>query len=151
MDYFRGLEVVLRPVTGVSVLALALTGACNTVYAACVFNAGSTTGSVAFPTLDPVTAPTVTAALQLNVRCTPASQFSVAQWTWISANGGPSIARMAGGSPPYAPGILYSVNISVASQGANGTLTLDLQIAGANYTNANAGNYSDVLTLQVTP
>ena len=58
---------------------------------------------------------------------------------------------MAGGTPPYLPGILYSVGISVASQGANGTLTLTLQIAGPDYANASAGSYSDVLTLRVTP
>ena len=132
-------------------LAATLFCASGVASAACEFSAGSTTGSIAFPPLDPVTAPNVTSSLQLNVRCTPASQFSIAQWTWTSANGGASIGRMAGGTPPYLPGILYSVGISVASQGANGTLTLTLQIAGPDYANASAGSYSDVLTLRVTP
>ena len=123
----------------------------NPGWASCQFSSGSTTGSVSFPILDPVTAPNVTAGLQLNVRCTPASDFAVAQWTWTSANGGATIGRLAGGSPPYAPGISYSVGISVASQGSNGTLTLTLQIAGPSYINASAGSYSDLLTLRVTP
>jgi hypothetical protein len=120
-------------------------------FAACQFTAGSTTGSVGFPLLDPVTAQNVTAALQLNVRCTPASDFAIAQWTWTSANGGVSTGRLAGGTPPYGPGIDYAVGIAVVNQGSNGTLTLTLQIAGANYVNASAGSYSDVLTLRVTP
>lgn len=119
--------------------------------AACEFRAGSTTGSIAFGVLDPVTAPDVTAVIQLDVRCTPPSDFAIAQWTWVSANGGASIGKMVGGTPPYAPGINYSVGISVAGGGANQTLTLTLQIAGPNYTNASAGSYSDVLTLSVTP
>ena len=68
----------------------------------------------------------MTAAIQLNVRCTPASDFAVAQWTWTSANGGASIGRLAGGTPLYPPGIDYAVGIVVANQGANGTLTLIL-------------------------
>lgn len=132
-------------------LAAALGCASGTVFAACQFSAGSTTGSVVFPLLDPVTAPNVTAAIQLNVRCSPASQFAIAQWTWTSANGGASIGQMAGGTPAYAPGIAYSVGIVVTGGGSNRTLTLTLQIAGANYTNASAGAYSDVLTLSVTP
>ena len=119
--------------------------------ASCQFTAGSTSGSIAFPLLDPVTAQNVTAAVQLNVRCTPASDFAVAQWTWTSANGGVSTGRLAGGTPPYALGIDYAVGIAVVNQGSNGTLTLTLQIAGANYVNASAGSYSDVLTLRVTP
>lgn len=125
--------------------------AASSAWASCQFSSGSTTGAVSFPVLDPVTAPNVTAGLQLNVRCTPASDFAVAQWTWSSANGGATLGRLAGGSPPYPPGIGYSVSVSVASQGSNGTLTLTLQIAGPSYINASAGSYSDVLTLQVTP
>lgn len=133
------------------ILAVVLQFAAEPASAACEFSSGSTTGSIAFGVLDPVTAPNVISAIQLNVRCTPASQFAIAQWTWTSANGGASIGRMAGGTPAYAPGIPYSVGIAVVNQGANGTLTLTLQIAGPNYANASAGSYSDVLTLQVTP
>jgi hypothetical protein len=132
-------------------LAAALGCAAGNAFAACQFSAGSTTGSVAFPPLDPVTAPNVNAAIQLNVRCQPQSQFAIAQWTWISANGGTSTGRLDGGTPPYAPGIAYSVGIAVVNQGPNGTLTLTLQITGPNYANASAGSYSDVLTLMVTP
>lgn len=130
---------------------LAALGATGTAFAACQFSAGSTTGSVVFPLLDPVTAPNVTSAIQLNVRCSPAGQFAIAQWTWSSANGGTSTGLLAGGTPGYAPGIPYSVGIAVAGSGSNRTLTLTLQIPGANYTNASAGSYSDVLTLMVTP
>ena len=134
-----------------SILAVALVFGTRAAMAACEFQSGSTTGSIAFGVLDPITAPNVTSAIQLNVRCAPASQFAIAQWTWTSANGGSSIGRMAGGTPPYAPGIAYAVGITVVNQGANGTLTLTLQVAGTNYVNANAGSYSDVLTLMVTP
>ena len=64
---------------------------------------------------------------------------------------GTSAGRLAGGTPPYGPGIDYAVGIAVVNQGSNGTLTLTLQIAGANYVNASAGSYSDVLTLRVMP
>ena len=136
---------------GAGICAAALACASGVVSAACEFRAGSTTGSIVFGVLDPVTAPNVTSAIQLDVRCTPASEFAIAQWTWVSANGGSSIGRMAGGTPPYAPGIDYSVSIAVAGSGSNRTLTLTLQIAGPNYTNVSAGSYSDVLTLSVTP
>ena len=141
----------MRTAVGACIIAATLGCAPGDAFASCQFSAGSTTGSVVFPVLDPVTAPNVTSAIQLSVRCTPASDFAVAQWTWTSANGGASIGRLAGGSPPYAPGIDYAVGISVTSQGANGTVTLTLQIAGPNYINASAGSYSDILTLGVTP
>jgi hypothetical protein len=136
---------------GACILAAALGCATGRAFAACQFRAGSTTGTVAFPLLDPVTAPNVTAGIQLNVRCQPQSDFAIAQWTWTSANGGTSTGRLAGGTPAYAPGINYSVGIAVTGGTANRTLTLTLQIAGPNYTNASAGSYSDVLTLGVTP
>ena len=151
MKRVRKIRSALRAGIGACAFVAALGYPGDNAFAACEFSAGSTTGSVVFPPLDPVVAPNVTATTQLNVRCTPASQFAIAQWTWTSANGGASIGRMAGGTPPYAPGIVYSVGISVVSQGSNGTLTLTLQIAGPNYANASAGSYSDVLTLRVMP
>lgn len=151
MERLRISQALNRTTLGAFIFAAVLSCAGSEAFAACQFSAGSTTGSVVFPVLDPVTAPNVTSAIQLNVRCTPASGFAVAQWTWTSANGGASIGRLAGGTPAYAPGIAYSAAIAVANQGANGTLTLTLQIAGANYANANAGAYADVLTLTVTP
>jgi hypothetical protein len=151
MKGFRNSPAAIRMTVGAAILAAGLGCATGKASAACEFRAGSTTGSVVFPLLDPVTAPNVTAAIQLNVRCQPQSQFAIAQWTWTSANGGTSTGQLAGGTPPYAPGIAYSVGIAVVNQGPNGTLTLTLQIAGPNYTNASAGSYSDVLTLMVTP
>jgi hypothetical protein len=151
MRIFRTSPAAIRTTVGAGILAAALGCATGTVFAACEFRAGSTTGSVAFPLLDPITAPNVTGAIQLDVRCTPAGDFAVAQWTWVSANGGTSTGRLAGGIPPYAPGINYSVGIAVAGGGANRTLTLTLQISGPNYANASAGSYADVLTLMVTP
>lgn len=151
MEWLRTLVAAIRTAVSVSILALALAGATGKAFASCQFSAGSTTGSVVFGLLDPVTAPNVTSAIQLNVRCTPASDFAIAQWTWTSANGGTSTGRLAGGIPVYVPGIAYSVGIAVVNQGSNGTLTLTLQIAGPNYVNASPGSYSDILTLQVTP
>jgi hypothetical protein len=151
MKMLRTSPTAIRTTISAGILAAALGCVTGTAFAACEFRAGSTTGSVAFGLLDPVTAPNVTSAIQLDVRCAPASQFAIAQWTWVSANGGASIGRLAGGTPPYAPGIDYSVGIVVAGSGANRTLTLTLQIAGPNYTNVSAGSYADVLTLMVTP
>ena len=151
MKIFRTSTGMIRAALGTGVLAATLGLSTGDVFASCEFRAGSGTGSVVFPPLDPVTAPNVTAAIQLDVRCSPPSDFAIAQWTWVSANGGASIGRMAGGTPPYGPGIVYSVGISVAGGGANRTLTLTLQIAGADYANASAGSYNDVLTLGVTP
>lgn len=151
MKRLRISPVAIRTTVGVCFLVAALGCVSGTASAACQFNSGSTTGSVVFGLLDPVTAPNVTSAIQLSVRCQPQSQFAIAQWTWTSANGGTSTGRMAGGTPVYAPGIAYSVGIAVAGSGINRTLTLTLQIAGPDYTNASAGSYSDVLTLSVTP
>ena len=151
MKWLGRMPAITRTATGACIIAATLGCAAGDAFASCQFSAGSTTGSVVFPVLDPVTAPNVTAAIQLSVRCAPASDFAVAQWTWISANGGATIGRLAGGTPPYAPGIDYAVSIAVANQGANGTVTLTLQIAGPNYINASAGSYSDILTLGVTP
>ncbi len=150
MKILRSSPAAIRTTVGAGILAAVLWCATGTALS-CEFRAGSTTGSATFAPLDPVTAPNVTTALQLEVRCSPPNQFAIAQWTWMSANGGASIGRLAGGTPPYAPGIDYSVSIAVAGGGANRTLTLTLQIAGVNYVNANAGSYTDVLTLMVTP
>jgi hypothetical protein len=142
----------MTPTTAAACLVAAALGcASGAVSASCEFRSGSGTGLAAFPELDPVTASNVTATIQLNVKCVPTADFAVAQWTWTSANGGGSVGRLAGGTPVYAPGIPYSVGITVANQGANGTLTLNLQIAGAAYVNASAGMYTDILTLAVTP
>jgi len=151
MKWLWRLPTAMRMMSGACLLAMALGCAAGTAFASCEFRAGSTTGSATFPVLDSVTAPNVSAAIQLDVRCTPSGDWAIAQWTWTSANGGASIGRMAGGTPPYAPGIDYSVSITVAGTGANRTLTLTLQIAGSNYQNASAGSYADVLTLRVTP
>jgi len=151
MKMLRTSLAASRMTVSAGVLAVALACATGTTFAACEFRAGSTTGLVAFGVLDPVTAPNVTSAIQLDVRCSPPGDYAIAQWTWVSANGGASIGRLAGGTPPYAPGINYSVGIAVAGGGANRTLTLTLQIAGTSYTNASAGSYADVLTLMVTP
>jgi hypothetical protein len=151
MKRLRTSPAAIRTTLGACVVAAMLGCVSGKAFASCEFRAGSTTGSVAFPVLDPVTAPNVTAAIQLNVRCTPAGDFAIAQWTWTSANGGASLGRLAGGTPAYAPGIAYSAGIAVVGQGANRTLTLTLQVAGPSYANASAGSYSDVLTLMVTP
>jgi len=143
--------VAIRTAAGACACVVALGCATGKAFASCQFSSGSTTGSVVFPILNPITATNVTAAIQLNVRCTPSGDFAVAQWTWVSANGGASIGRLVGGTPVYAAGIPYSVGIAVVNQGANGTLTLTLQIAGSDYQNASAGSYADVLTLQVMP
>ena len=149
MKIFRTFRAATARFIGASILA-AVACTSETAYA-CEFRTGSTTGSVAFGVLDPITAPNATAAIQLDVRCAPAGDWAVAQFTWTSINGGASTGRLAGGTPPYGPGIAYSVNLSVSGGGANRTLTVTLQIAGSAYVNANAGSYSDVLTLMVTP
>jgi len=151
MKFFGTFPAAVRTILGGGILAAALGCAPGIAFASCEFRAGSTTGSIAFGLLDPVTAPNVVSAIQLDVRCTPAGDFNIAQWTWISANGGASTGRMVGGTPPDPSGILYSVGITVVGGGANRTLTVTLQIAGPNYTNVTAGSYSDVLTLSVTP
>ena|GEM_PF-6663233 len=150
MKIFGNTRAAIQTIVGKGLVAAAL--ACSTGAAsACEFRAGSTTGSVAFGLLDPVTAPNVAAAIQFEVRCSPPADYAIAQWTWISANGGASTGRMVGGTPPDPAGIAYSVGISIAGGGANRTLTVTLQIAGPNYANVTAGSYSDILTLSVTP
>ena len=151
MERFRNFPLAFRTASRVFTVAAVCGFAVGNAFASCEFSSGSTTGSVAFPVLDPVTAPNVNSAIQLNVRCRPSGDFAIAQWTWTSANGGASIGTLVGGTPAYPPGIPYSVGITVVSQGANGTLTLTLQIAGPDYANASPGSYSDVLTLTVTP
>lgn len=150
MKLFGKSLVAIRTAMGAAMLG-ALFACAPAAVSACEFRAGSTTGTAAFPGLDPVTAPNVTTTVQLDVRCSPAGDWAVAQFTWTSANGGASIGRLVGGNPPYAPGIDYSVTMSVNGGGANRTLIISLQIAGSAYTNASAGNYSDILTVMVTP
>ena len=150
MEWLGRFPAAIRTAAGAGIVAAALGCITGTAFA-CEFRAGSTTGSVTFPVLDPVTAPNVTTTIQLEVRCTPPGDFDIAQWTWTSANGGASTGRLAGGTPSYAPGINYSVGITVAGGGSNRTLTFTLQIPGPNYANASPGSYSDVITLMVTP
>ena len=127
MRLLRVAPTVTCRLIGTGILVAALSCVSGTVFA-CEFRAGSTTGSIAFGVLDPVTAPTVTSAIQLEVRCTPPGDYAIAQWTWVSANGGATIGKMAGGTPPYAPGIDYTVGIVVSGSGANQTLTLNFDV-----------------------
>jgi spore coat protein U-like protein len=129
-----------------ALLALALSVVCTgTLAQNCTFR--SVGSALNFPSLDPSAATTATAIMDIGVRCTPAAVSPT--WTFAGTNGS-SPLRMRHVTLNLF--ISYTVTTTLlSSQGANETWRLTGTVLGANYQNAMAGVYSDILTATITP
>jgi hypothetical protein len=127
-------------------LLVALLAAGADVHAqSCTFR--STGSALGFAALDPSAAPTVTAFMDVGMRCLPPG--TPAAWTFSGANGNAPLRLRHATQAAYIP---YTVNATlVRSSGANQTWRITGTIVGASYQNALVGAYTDVLTATVTP
>jgi hypothetical protein len=107
-----------------------------------------TAGSpITFPSLDPSAAATVTASMNIVVRCVPASLSPT--WGFSGANGSAPLRLKHATQNVFIP---YTISTTfVSSSGANETWRITGTLLGANYVNARVGAYSDILTATVTP
>lgn len=107
-----------------------------------------TAGSpISFPSLDPSAPSTVTASMNVGVRCLPASLSPT--WGFSGANGSAPLRMKHATQNAYIP---YTITATfVSGSGANETWRITGTLLGANYVNARVGAYSDILTATVTP
>lgn len=133
--------VVLRPL-----LAVVLLAACAGAQGQnCTFR---TAGSpINFPLLDPSNAVTVTAYMDIRVRCTPAAVSPT--WGFSGANGSAPLRMKHASQNVYIP---YTVAPTLlSSSGAREDWRITGTVLGANYQNARVGSYSDILSATVLP
>jgi hypothetical protein len=108
---------------------------------------GSPGGALNFPPLDQSNPVTVTAFLDINVKCVPTSVFPT--WSFSGANGSAPLQMKHSSLPAFIP---YSIAATfVGGSGVNETWRITGTIVGANYQNAPIGTYSDILTATVLP
>jgi hypothetical protein len=107
-----------------------------------------TAGSpINFPALNPSAPTTVTASMNVRVRCTPASLSPT--WGFSGANGSAPLRMKHATQSAYIP---YTITATfVSGSGANENWRITGTLLGANYVNARVGAYSDILTATVTP
>jgi spore coat protein U-like protein len=119
-----------------------------TVQGNCQFTSG---GSVSF-TLDPasgsdepglVTAP--------SFWCTKGTSYTITDDDGVNESGGSHRLKLAGLSEYIPYTFSYTPSGSGGGKGAPATLDLTSNIANGDYINASAGDYSDTVTLTITP
>lgn len=118
----------------------------------CAFNASGTTG-LAFPTLDPSSGALVTANATVQVGDCPSGQtmlVTVDQGQRMNRTmirvGGTELIPYSVSTPTFSPG-----NASGPGNGLYKTATFTGTVQASAYADAVAGNYSDVLTVTVSP
>lgn len=128
-----------------ALLAAALLVAGSTAYAqSCTFrSAGS---AINFPTLDPSVSATLTASMDIRVRCNPTSLNPT--WGFSGTNGSAPLRMKHTTQNVYIP---YTVATTIVTGGNTKTWRVTGTVLAANYQNARVGNYSDILTATILP
>lgn len=110
----------------------------------CTFvSAGS---AISFPPLDPSVAATLTAFMDIQVRCIPASV--AVTWGLSGANGSTPLRMKHGSQDAYIP---YAVSTISLDSGSTRTWRMTGTVLAANYQNAPVGSYSDILRATILP
>ena len=99
-----------------------------------------------FPSLDPSAAGTVTAFMDVNVKCVPAILSPT--WSFSGANGSAPLQMKHSAQNVYIP---YTITTTFIGGNVNETWRISGTILGVNYQNAWVGSYTDILTATVTP
>lgn len=125
-------------------------GVAATVQGSCRFNSGGPT-ALSFGAIDPSATTNATASATVLYRCTNGTSASISK---AGANDAGGNHRLANGSDF----IIYTATLSGDAQtgtgyGAGQDKTLDVSgvITPADFQNAPAGNYTDTLTLTISP
>jgi len=111
----------------------------------CAFASAGT--AINFPPLDPSVSATLTAFMDIQVKCSSAN--NVPTWGFSGANGDTPLRMKHATQNAYIP---YTVAANlVGGTGSTKTWRVTGQVLGANYQNALIGPYSDILTATVLP
>jgi spore coat protein U-like protein len=120
-----------------------------TVVGACQFNSG---GSVDFGNLDPAVGGNATGTVtQPEFWCTKNASWSISDDDGLNESG--AIQRMKHATlTEYIP-YSFSYTASGSGNGPTSPITMDISasVVEADYLNASAGDYSDTVTLTITP
>lgn len=139
--------LAMAMVVGISGAAMAATNTVavsGTVLGTCTI----TGGTAAFGNLDPAGAGGVSATISdPQVTCTNGAPYAITDDKGI--NGGGTAYKMAKGTDL----ITYSLSYTASGTGTGGAVSIGLaaSVAQVDYQNKPAGNYSDTVTLTVTP
>ncbi len=120
-----------------------------TVTGTCKFS--SATSSLSFGTLDPSVGGNVNASNTTQFWCTKGVTETVAAGNGAHYSGTSRQMIEAGGDLiPYSLALAKDANIN-QGPGSPRTLTISGTVLGTDYTGKTAGNYSDIVTLTITP
>ena len=127
-------------------LFAALLAVCGSAHAdSCNFTSVGT--AINFPPLDPSVSATLTAFMDIQVKCTNAT--NVPAWTFSGANGDTPLRMKHFTQNAYIP---YTVAVNLAGgTGSTKTWRITGTVLGANYQNALVGSYSDILSATILP
>lgn len=116
----------------------------------CTFQAAP--AGITFPALDPSVATVVTAFTDVAIKCTGAGVPPPSGWAFVGQNGAYPNLRMKHSSlTAFIPYSVGNPPALVSSAGANQTYRVTATILPADYANAYAGAYSDLLQMTVLP
>jgi len=110
----------------------------------CTFQ--STGSPINFPALDPSVSATLTAFMDIDVRCNPGNVSST--WVFSGVNGSAPLRMKHTTQNAYIP---YTVAATTSGNGSNRTWRITGTVLAANYQNALVGSYSDILSATVLP
>jgi len=129
----------LRPLLITALLAVGPAAAQS-----CAFT--SVGSAINFPTLDPSVSATLTAFMDIQVRCIPASLTTT--WGFSGANGSAPLRMKHASQNAYIP---YTIATTSLGGGSTTTWRITGTVLAANYQNALVGSYSDILSATVLP
>jgi hypothetical protein len=110
----------------------------------CTFR--STGSPINFPALDPSVSATLTAFMDIQVRCNPGNVSST--WQFSGVNGSAPLRMKHTTQNAYIP---YTVAATTSGSGSTRTWRITGTVLAANYQNALVGPYSDILSATVLP
>lgn len=115
----------------------------------CAFRAAP---AITFPALDPSNATVVTAFTDVTIRCTGNGVPPPSGWAFTGLYGtNPNLRMKHASLSAYIPYSVDNPPSLVAGAGANRTYRLTATVLPADYANAYAGTYSDLLMMTVFP
>jgi hypothetical protein len=124
-----------------------LLAVCTSARAADTCTFASVGSAINFPPLDPSVSATLTAFMDVQIKCTNAT--NVPTWSFSGANGDTPLRMKHATQNAYIPYTVAANN--VGGGGSTRTWRVTGTVLGANYQDGLLGTYSDILTATVLP